>query len=245
VAATMPAPGVSGTARFFRHSGETPAQRADGPSACPGDSSHERESGAKQRIPGHQQAAKPIRVRNAGEVPASGAGCLREAKIERWPRRCFRAAAALCFKHRAPGVPIACRYTWRRGRGETPGVPHAPMGDTEKGMSGFPRAGQRTEAMMRDSTSNPHPEEARSAVSKDEGRELAASHRPASFETHRYAMLLRMRVGRWVLRKAPALSPIWNLQRSQVVAPTERHRIPCACQRIANEVCSKLITGGC
>src|SRR5688572_18072307 len=28
-------------------------------------------------------------------------------------------------------VPIACRHTWRRGRGETPGVPHAPLGEEE------------------------------------------------------------------------------------------------------------------
>ena len=31
-------------------------------------------------------------------------------------------------RRRAPCVAPACRNTWRRGRGETPGVPHAPLG---------------------------------------------------------------------------------------------------------------------
>ena len=94
MAATMPdslAPHGAG--------GQMPATRADGPSACPGDSSHERERvGSSDASWDMQQAAKSIRVRNAGEVPASGAGCLSEAEKERWPRRLLsRAAAALCF----------------------------------------------------------------------------------------------------------------------------------------------------
>jgi hypothetical protein len=47
--------------------GSTPVTRADGPSACPGDSSHERESiGKSDASWDMQQAAKSIRVRNAG-----------------------------------------------------------------------------------------------------------------------------------------------------------------------------------
>ena len=47
--------------------GKRPATRADGPSACPGDSSHERgRVGASDANRDMQQAAKSIRVRNAG-----------------------------------------------------------------------------------------------------------------------------------------------------------------------------------
>ena len=146
-----------------------------------------------------QQAAMPIRVRNAGEVPASGAGCLREAKIERWPRRCFRAAAALCFKHRAPGVPMACRYTWRRGRGETPGVPHAPFGGKGTEKTGFPCAGSIQGAILhvhrrakRRRSSNGYGP-AQIFVWREPGKP-GARWQAASFETRRPATLLRLRV---------------------------------------------------
>ena len=72
VAATMPGlgarglrmerPGAAGQGR------QTPARRADGPSACPGGSPFEPGGvPTKGAIPGDmQQAAKSIRVRNAG-----------------------------------------------------------------------------------------------------------------------------------------------------------------------------------
>src|SRR5262245_51252954 len=51
-----------------RGRGQTPVTRADGPSACPGDSSHERASVGASDAPGTlEQAEKSIRVRNAGD----------------------------------------------------------------------------------------------------------------------------------------------------------------------------------
>src|SRR5688572_32889950 len=48
--------------------GQTTAEGADGSSACPGDSSHERgDAGASSHPWDIQQADKSIRVRNAGE----------------------------------------------------------------------------------------------------------------------------------------------------------------------------------
>ena len=69
VAATMPDPGRSEDRRSLEYGqGQTPARRADGPSACPGDSSHERGRVSASDNPWDmQQAAKSIRVRNAGE----------------------------------------------------------------------------------------------------------------------------------------------------------------------------------
>jgi hypothetical protein len=71
----------------------------------------------------------------------------RKSKVA--PPLLFTSSGCPVLRHRAPGVPIACRYTWRRGRGETPGVPHAPEGEMRDKETGFPRAGQTTEAMMR------------------------------------------------------------------------------------------------
>ena len=49
--------------------GQTTAKGADGSSVCPGDSSHERGDAGRNSHPWDiQQADKPIRVRNAGEV---------------------------------------------------------------------------------------------------------------------------------------------------------------------------------
>ena len=90
-------------------------------------------AGQKQRIPGHAASRKahPRAERRRstcfrGGLPSRG----ENRKVA--PPLLSRAAAALCCKHRAPGVPIACRYTWRRGRGETPCVPHAPSGEKEQ-----------------------------------------------------------------------------------------------------------------
>lgn len=68
VAATMPAPSrAKGPGWRFAASGETTAQRADGPSACPDDSSFERgDVGASSHPWDMEQAAKSIRVRSAG-----------------------------------------------------------------------------------------------------------------------------------------------------------------------------------
>ena len=90
---------VGSRKRSARLRGMTPATRADGPSACPGNSLHERGSvGRNDANRDMQQAAKSIRVRNAGEVPASAGGLPFRGEKERWPRRLLsRAAAALCF----------------------------------------------------------------------------------------------------------------------------------------------------
>ena len=73
-----------------------------------------------------------------------------EAK-EGGPAVCSHEQRLPCAPAQAPGVPVACRHTWRRGRGETPGVPHAPTGEMRKarGRPACPRAGQRTGAMTR------------------------------------------------------------------------------------------------
>ena len=103
--------------RKVRHAalGKRPAQRADGPSACPGNSLHERgRVGRNDAIRDMQQAAKSIRVRNAGEVPASGAGCLREAKIGGGP------AVALIEQRLPCASSTGCRVC--RLRVGTPGA---------------------------------------------------------------------------------------------------------------------------
>ena len=62
VAATMPDPKAPHGAV-----GKTPAQRADGPSACPGSSLHERDKRRHQRrLLGHAASRKIHRVRSAG-----------------------------------------------------------------------------------------------------------------------------------------------------------------------------------
>jgi hypothetical protein len=56
------------TLRSKKVFGETTAEGADGSSACPGDSSHERgDAGTNSHPWDIQQADKSIRVRNAGE----------------------------------------------------------------------------------------------------------------------------------------------------------------------------------
>jgi hypothetical protein len=54
--------------RFLKADGaHTPVTRADGPSVCPGDSSHERGASAEATNPGACSKPKIHRVRNAGE----------------------------------------------------------------------------------------------------------------------------------------------------------------------------------
>ena len=107
--------------------GQTPATRADGPSACPGDSSHERARvGASDNPWDMQQAAKSIRVRNAGEdlLPTArfsstifGVG-LDHRSV---PRRENGRRAARIQTMRG-----------RRGRGETPCCSARPYGGDEE-----------------------------------------------------------------------------------------------------------------
>ena len=65
---------------------------------------------------------------------------MREVKVAR-PLLLKGAAAALPERRRAPCAALACRRTWRRGRGETPGVPHVPSGKTEEEEPASPCAG--------------------------------------------------------------------------------------------------------
>src|ERR687895_450022 len=63
-------------------------------------------------------------------LPASVAGC-----SNKQPRRLLllkEQRLPCASRRRAPCGAPACRNTWRRGRGETPGVPHAPWGPEGK-----------------------------------------------------------------------------------------------------------------
>ena len=106
--------------------------RADGSSACPGGSPSEPGGvSTKGAIPGDmQQAAKSIRVRNAG-------GWLRLRRS----RGLFGPAGSCDPRgHTRPCTCSGCTEPraafdsrWRRGRGEPSIVPHAPFqGETEK-----------------------------------------------------------------------------------------------------------------
>ena len=108
---------LSGSLILEAEKGQTPATRADGPSACPGDSSHERESvGGSDASWDMQQTAKSIRVRNAG--------------VALRPRLVF----AVCFGTRGH----VFHRTWRRGRGETPCRSARPFGGKEHGRPANP-----------------------------------------------------------------------------------------------------------
>ena len=66
--ATMPGSGRLRGSRFLKaHGAHTPATRADGPSAGPGDSSHERGASAEATNLGTCSKPQIHRVRNAGE----------------------------------------------------------------------------------------------------------------------------------------------------------------------------------
>ena len=102
--------------------GQTPATRADGPSACPGDSSHERESvGGSDASWDMEQAEKSIRVRNAGRMR-----CVRGCLFCRVLRR----TAATCFTARGAAGAV-----------KRPVVPHAPKGEEDERETGEPCAG--------------------------------------------------------------------------------------------------------
>ena len=125
VAATMPDPGRSEDRRSLENGrGQTPARRADGPSACPGDSSHERgRVGASDNPWDMQQAAKSIRVRNAGEDLLPRPGSAQRSSALGWTTARVLAKAAC-------GLP-ASKPCGRRGRGETPCRSARPYGEAE------------------------------------------------------------------------------------------------------------------
>ena len=142
VAATMPDPGRSEDRRSLENGqGQTPATRADGPSACPGDSSHERGRVSASDNPWDmQQAAKSIRVRNAGEDLLPRPGSAQRSSALGWDH-CPCAAKAAC------GLP-ASKPCGRRGRGFSPSRSARPYGRRKATDDRQPQAGQRTGAMM-------------------------------------------------------------------------------------------------
>ena len=117
--------------------------------------------------------------------PASVAGCL-----HRQPGRAlFERTAALCLEALKGAGRHGCRPRFdshgAAGAVKRPVFRAPPWGKRTKDdrRPARPGAGQSNGAMTCVLTSNPHPEEARSAVSKGEARKFAASHRPSSFET--------------------------------------------------------------
>ena len=100
--------------------GQTPATRADGPSACPGDSSHERGSVSASDAPGtRSRPQSPLRA-------------------ERRRMRCVRGCCLPCAS--AHG----CHVVHPRGAAgavKRPVVPHAPSGEKEQTRDRPPRAG--------------------------------------------------------------------------------------------------------
>ena len=77
-----------------------------------------------------QQAAKSIRVRNAGVFLLLWRAAFTIAKKKVAPAVAPERAAACPVPHGAGRHVLRLRFdsTWRRGRGETPGVPHVPFG---------------------------------------------------------------------------------------------------------------------
>ena len=137
MAATMPDPGRSedrGSLESGR--GQTPARRADGPSACPGDSSHERgRVGASDNPWDMQQAEKSIRVRNAGEDLLPRPGSAQRSSALGW------ATARVPSRKRHAGCPHP-NHAGAAGAVKRPVVPHAPTGKGTKRRPASPGAGQ-------------------------------------------------------------------------------------------------------
>ena len=88
---------------------------------------------------GHAASRKIHPRAERGRLPVSEAGCRNKQ-----PRPCRSLALkgsgspVPLQRRRAPWSSMAYRRPWRRGRGETPGVPHAPMGGQGTGMTGKP-----------------------------------------------------------------------------------------------------------
>src|SRR5436190_14043228 len=156
----------------------TPAQRADGPSACPGNSLHERGRVGGTAPPGTcSKPQSPSRAERRAKYLL-----LWRAAFER--RKSKVALPGALHEQRVACASCAGRQVCRlrvdipgaAGAVKRPGVPYAPSGETESKETGFPRAGQRTEAMTRDYTSVPQPEERREAT-RLEGRGQGASRK--------------------------------------------------------------------
>ena len=138
VAATMPDPDRVEDRRSSNGRGQTPAQRADGPSACPGDSSHERgRVGASDNPWDMQQAEKSIRVRNAGEDLLPRPGSAQRSSALGWT------TARVPSRKRHAGCPHP-NHAGAAGAGSRPAVPHAPTGKGTKRRPASPGAGRNT-----------------------------------------------------------------------------------------------------
>ena len=187
MAATMPDLGRSEDRRSLESGqGQTPATRADGPSACPGDSSHERgRVGASDNPWDMQQAAKSTRVRNAGEDLLPRPGSAQRSSALGW-------ATARVPRKRHAGCPYA-NTCGRRGRGETPCRSARPLGEMRNRITGKPWGRTKHGAIMRvrkleprAHTSTLHPEEAcvarraKQAVSKGEAHRRAKRRRSSN-----------------------------------------------------------------
>ena len=135
MAATMPDLGRSEDRRSLESGqGQTPATRADGPSACPGDSSHERgRVGASDNPWDMQQAAKSTRVRNAGEDLLPRPGSAQRSSALGW-------TTARVPRKRRAGCPHAnpCGRRGRVKRGETPCRSARPYGGGRNRKTGEP-----------------------------------------------------------------------------------------------------------
>ena len=186
MAATMPDLGRSEDRRSLESGqGQTPATRADGPSACPGDSSHERgRVGASDNPWDMQQAAKSIRVRNAGEDLLPRPGSAQRSSALGW-------ATARVPRKRHAGCPHPT-HAGAAGAVKRPVVPHAPTGemrnridrqalgpDQTRGDDARPDFGRDANSSL-----DPHPEEA-CAAGRLEGRGPTSGD--AVLRTHRRA----------------------------------------------------------
>ena len=128
---------------------QTPARRADGPSACPGGSPSEPGGvSTKGAIPGDmQQAAKSIRVRNAGRST-----CFCGRPVGPWRNRARRIVCSVRTHTPCTAKVHGCHVflTWRRGRGETPERSARPFGgDVGTGRTGKPWGRSEHGAMTR------------------------------------------------------------------------------------------------
>ena len=119
----------------------TPTQRADGPSAYPCDSSAGGLPGGVGASDNSrsvmQQAAKSIRVRNAGEDLLPRPGSAQRSSALGW-------ATARVPRKRHTGCPHP-KHVGAAGAVKRPVVPHAPTG--EKAAGDFARMGQAPSAL--------------------------------------------------------------------------------------------------
>ena len=146
--ATMPGSGRLRGLRFLKADGaHTPATRADGPSAGPGDSSHERGASAVATNPGACSKPQIHRVRNAGEYCFRGGLGLETgwAPTRMSPAK-RRAGARVSIAKKAYGRSHA--NAGAAGAAIRPVVPHSPSGQRKakrrQRPSGKPCAGSKS-----------------------------------------------------------------------------------------------------